>query len=186
MTTGRVRGLVPPVFCTVVAALRGVRQRLGPRLGAGTWARGLCEGGGRIRQDHRRVPAPRAGQLNGSTSSRRRSASRPRSPIPLHPTSEVTQVIMGGQVDEKPFRTEVTLLPGTKPIPFKGATVDTAIIQYVAYLGRTHPRGGPRLVRPGRRRLGVVLRRGRIQLRGRQGRRHQGDVDRQRQRRRPR
>ena len=58
---------------------------------------------------------------------------------PLHPTSEVTQVIMGGQVDDKPFRTEVTLLTGTKPIPFKGATVDTAIIQYVAYLdGRIH------------------------------------------------
>ena len=57
---------------------------------------------------------------------------------PLHPTSEVTQVIMGGQVDEKPFRTEVTLFR-TKPIPFKGATVDTAIIQYVAYSdGRIH------------------------------------------------
>ena len=35
---------------------------------------------------------------------------------PLHPTSEVKQVIMGGQVDDKPFRTEVTLLPGTRPI----------------------------------------------------------------------
>ncbi len=58
---------------------------------------------------------------------------------PLHPTSEVTQVIMGGQVDDKPFRTEVTLLPGTKPIPFKGTTVDTAITQYVAYSdGRIH------------------------------------------------
>ena len=58
---------------------------------------------------------------------------------PLHPTSEVTQVIMGGQVDDKPFRTEVTLLPGTKPIPLRGTTVDTAIIQYVAYSdGRIH------------------------------------------------
>jgi hypothetical protein len=58
---------------------------------------------------------------------------------PLHPTSEVRQVIMGGRVDGKPFRTEVTLLPGSKPIPFKGATVDTAIIQYVAYSdGRIH------------------------------------------------
>jgi hypothetical protein len=58
---------------------------------------------------------------------------------PLHPTSEVTQVIMGGNVDDKPFRTEVTLLPGTKPIQWRGNTVDTAISQYVAYLdGRIH------------------------------------------------
>ena len=58
---------------------------------------------------------------------------------PLHPTSEVKQVIMGGQVDDKPFRTEVTLLPGTRPIPWRGKSVDTAIVQYVAYLdGRIH------------------------------------------------
>ena len=58
---------------------------------------------------------------------------------PLHPTNEVTQVIMGGHVDYKPFRTEVTLLPGTKPIQWRGQMVDTAIIQYVAYLdGRIH------------------------------------------------
>jgi hypothetical protein len=58
---------------------------------------------------------------------------------PLHPTNEVTQVIMGGQVDGKPFRTEVTLLPATKPIPYRGGMVDAAIIQYVAYSdGRIH------------------------------------------------
>jgi len=58
---------------------------------------------------------------------------------PLHPTSEVTQVIMGGHVEGKPFRTEVTLLPETKPIAWGGKTVDTAVIQYVAYLdGRIH------------------------------------------------
>ena len=46
---------------------------------------------------------------------------------------------MGGQVDDKPFRTEVTLLPGTRPIPWRGKPVDTAIVQYVAYLdGRIH------------------------------------------------
>jgi hypothetical protein len=64
-----------------------------------------------------------------------------RTPItnPLHPTSEVTQVIMGGHVEGKPFRTEVTLLPKTKPIDWGGNTVDTAVIQYVAYLdGRIH------------------------------------------------
>jgi hypothetical protein len=53
---------------------------------------------------------------------------------PLHPTSRVEQIIYGGHVDNKPFRTEVTLLPDTKPTPYRGATVDTAIIQYVAYL----------------------------------------------------
>jgi hypothetical protein len=58
---------------------------------------------------------------------------------PLHPTSNVKQVIMGGHVDDKPFRTEVTLLPATKPIAWQGQTVDTAVIQYVAYLdGRIH------------------------------------------------
>jgi hypothetical protein len=58
---------------------------------------------------------------------------------PLHPTSDVKQVIMGGHVDDKPFRTEVTLLPETKPIEWGGKTVDTAVIKYVAYLdGRIH------------------------------------------------
>jgi hypothetical protein len=58
---------------------------------------------------------------------------------PLHPTSLVDQVIMGGHVEGKPFRTEVTLLPQTKPIEWGGKTADTAIIQYVAYLdGRIH------------------------------------------------
>jgi hypothetical protein len=57
----------------------------------------------------------------------------------LHPTSNVTQVIMGGHVEGKPFRTEVSLLPGSRVIPLHGKSVDTAIIQYVAYLdGRIH------------------------------------------------
>jgi hypothetical protein len=58
---------------------------------------------------------------------------------PLHPTSEVRQTIYGGHVDGKPFRTEVTLMPGTKPIVWQGKTVETAISQYAAYLdGRIH------------------------------------------------
>jgi hypothetical protein len=58
---------------------------------------------------------------------------------PLHPTSQVQQIIYGGHVEDKPFRTEVTLLPGTKPIVWQGKTVDTAVSQYVAYLdGRIH------------------------------------------------
>ena len=37
-------------------------------------------------------------------------------------------------MDNKPFRTEVTLLPEAKPTPYRGATIDTALIQYVAHL----------------------------------------------------
>jgi hypothetical protein len=58
---------------------------------------------------------------------------------PLHPTSQVQQTVYGGHVDGKPFRTEVSLLPTTRPIAWQGNTVDTAAIQYVAYLdGRIH------------------------------------------------
>ena len=58
---------------------------------------------------------------------------------PLHPTSQVQQTIYGGHVDGKPFRTEVSLLPGVKPTVWQGKSVNTAIIQYVAYLdGRIH------------------------------------------------
>jgi hypothetical protein len=57
----------------------------------------------------------------------------------LHPTSQVQQTIYGGHVDGKPFRTEVSLLPGSRSITWQGKAVDTAIIQYVAYLdGRIH------------------------------------------------
>ncbi len=58
---------------------------------------------------------------------------------PLHPTSAVAQTIYGGQVDNKPFRTEVTLLPDTKAITWRDSTVDVAVVQYVAYSdGRIH------------------------------------------------
>ena len=58
---------------------------------------------------------------------------------PLHPTSQVSAGHHGGHVDGKPFRTEVSLLPGVKPTVWQGKSVDTAIIQYVAYLdGRIH------------------------------------------------
>ncbi|WP_405582146.1 hypothetical protein [Streptomyces sp. NBC_01092] len=58
---------------------------------------------------------------------------------PLHPNSDVDQVIMGGQVDDAPFRTEVSLLPGTKTIKLDGQTVQAIIQQYAAYSdGRIH------------------------------------------------
>ncbi|MET9736185.1 hypothetical protein ABZZ79_37860 [Streptomyces sp. NPDC006458] len=52
---------------------------------------------------------------------------------PLHPTTDVDQVVMGGQVDGKPFRTEVSLLPGTKKITYDGRSVETLVSQYVAF-----------------------------------------------------
>ncbi len=64
----------------------------------------------------------------------RPSFSRP-TPItnPLHPSSKLTQVIYGGQVDDKPFRTEFTLLPDSKIIEWNGQPIRTVTWQYLAY-----------------------------------------------------
>ena len=43
---------------------------------------------------------------------------------PLHPTSQVQQTIYGGHVNGKPFRTEVSLLPGVKPTVWQGKSVE--------------------------------------------------------------
>jgi hypothetical protein len=52
---------------------------------------------------------------------------------PLFPVSRVTQSLQLGTVDGKPFRAEITLLPGTKTITWNGRQVPTRIHQYVAY-----------------------------------------------------
>lgn len=53
----------------------------------------------------------------------------------LHPTATVTSAIYSGSVEGKPFRVEVTLMPGTKTVN----SVETLEAQYVAYLdGRVH------------------------------------------------
>jgi hypothetical protein len=52
---------------------------------------------------------------------------------PLHPSSKLDQVIYGGQVDGKPFRTEFTRLPDPKTTAWNGQQVNTIILQYVAY-----------------------------------------------------
>jgi hypothetical protein len=54
---------------------------------------------------------------------------------PLLPISRVTQAVQLGTVDDEPFRAEITLLPGTKPISWNGREVSTRIHQYVAYSG---------------------------------------------------
>ncbi|HEY9374955.1 hypothetical protein [Streptomyces sp.] len=51
---------------------------------------------------------------------------------PLHPSTKVQQVIYGGQVDGKPFRTEFTLLPDAKTIELDGRKVPVRTLQYMA------------------------------------------------------
>jgi hypothetical protein len=53
---------------------------------------------------------------------------------PLFPVSDQASVLMLGQVDGKPFRTEVTLLPFTRVIDWQGLRVETVVSQYHAYL----------------------------------------------------
>jgi hypothetical protein len=54
---------------------------------------------------------------------------------PLFPVSRQASVLLLGRVDDKPFRTEVTLLPETRIINWQGQQVETLVSQYVAYLG---------------------------------------------------
>ncbi|MFI0444110.1 hypothetical protein [Actinomadura sp. 6N118] len=51
----------------------------------------------------------------------------------LHPTSGLDQVLYGGQVDGKPFRTEFTRLPGTKTYTWNGQKIETIVVQYLAF-----------------------------------------------------
>lgn len=58
---------------------------------------------------------------------------------PLFPVSSQASVLLLGQIDRQRFRTEVTLLPGTRIVDWAGQRVETLISQYVAYLdGRLH------------------------------------------------
>ncbi|HJT64782.1 MAG TPA: hypothetical protein VJ839_08440 [Candidatus Limnocylindria bacterium] len=54
---------------------------------------------------------------------------------PLFPVSDQASVLLVGEVDGEPFRTEVTLLPETRIIDWEGLRVEVLISQYVAYLG---------------------------------------------------
>jgi hypothetical protein len=53
---------------------------------------------------------------------------------PLFPVSSQASVLMLGHVDNKPFRTEVTLLPYTRIIEWQGLRVESVVSQYNAYL----------------------------------------------------
>ncbi|WP_369142338.1 hypothetical protein [Streptomyces sp. R44] len=52
---------------------------------------------------------------------------------PLHASSKLQQVIYGGQVDGKPFRTELTLLPDIKTITVNGEQVRARTLQYLSF-----------------------------------------------------
>ncbi len=53
---------------------------------------------------------------------------------PLFPVSRQGSVLMLGEVDGLPFRTEVTLLPETRIVEWEGRRVEVAVSQYSAYL----------------------------------------------------
>ena len=53
---------------------------------------------------------------------------------PLFPVSAQASVLFLGHVDDKPFRTEVTLLPFTRIVEWEGQRVETLVSQYAAYL----------------------------------------------------
>ncbi|MEU2236163.1 hypothetical protein [Streptomyces vietnamensis] len=52
---------------------------------------------------------------------------------PLHSSSKLQQVIYGGQVDGKPFRTELTLLPDIKTVTVNGEQVRARTLQFVSF-----------------------------------------------------
>jgi hypothetical protein len=54
---------------------------------------------------------------------------------PLFPVSRQRSVLLLGQVDGEPFRTEVTLLPETRIIEWQGHPVEVLVSQYAAFLG---------------------------------------------------
>ena len=123
------RRLVTLAICTPIVSALSVACSGGPAPVAADCIKVVSESGERT--DECLPVAPDSERIDLATP----KFSHP-TPItnPLHPTSRVEQVIFGGHVGNKPFRTEVTLLPETKPTPYRGTTIDTALIQYVAYL----------------------------------------------------
>jgi len=53
---------------------------------------------------------------------------------PLFPISHGRSAVLLGHVDGKPFRTETTVLPGTRTVDWNGRRVPVLISQYMAYL----------------------------------------------------
>jgi hypothetical protein len=53
---------------------------------------------------------------------------------PLLPISKLRSAVLLGHVDDKPFRTETTLLPGARTVVWDGERVPVLVSQYTAYL----------------------------------------------------
>jgi len=53
---------------------------------------------------------------------------------PLFPISRLRSVVLLGHVDGKPFRTETTLLSGTRTVTWNGERIPVLVSQYMAYL----------------------------------------------------
>jgi hypothetical protein len=53
---------------------------------------------------------------------------------PLFPISKLRSAVLLGHVDDKPFRTETTLLPGTSTVTWNGEKIEVLVSQYMAYL----------------------------------------------------
>jgi hypothetical protein len=53
---------------------------------------------------------------------------------PLFPISRLHSTLLLGHVDDKPFRTETTLLPGTRTVTWNGEQVSVLVSQYMACL----------------------------------------------------
>lgn len=83
------------------------------------------EGGDRclpLAPDERRVDLAKPGFARSTSITNR-----------LYPVGLVEQVLYGGQVDGKPFRTEYTRLPGAKTYTWNGQRVQTVVMQYLAF-----------------------------------------------------
>ncbi len=149
---------------------RRPQRRVQRRVGTGGGE--LHQGCGGIGPDHRRVPAPCAGER-----SRRPGYTDVQSSDPDHQSAAPDERCQAGHHGRA---------GGRQAVPHRGQPVAWYSGDPGAWQAGRHrdhpvrriprrpdPRGGHRLVRAGRRRLGVVLRRRRLQLRRRQGRRHQ-------------
>ena len=53
---------------------------------------------------------------------------------PLFPISGLRSAVLLGHVEGKPFRTETTLLPGTRTVTWNGGQIPVLVSQYMAYL----------------------------------------------------
>jgi hypothetical protein len=119
------------------AALGGVGVAVALLLGACTNAGGSSSGAARPEK----LPQPVVANVSVAPEGARVDTTAPTfsDPTnitnPLFPASDQKSVLLLGRVDGQPFRTEVTLLPETRIIEWRGQRVEALVSQYVAFLG---------------------------------------------------